>query len=193
MIKTIKKAASLLLAGCLLVISTAATGLINTMELHAAETTEIFQHHEEEANSFDKLGDMLGEITGTLSRGTAVALLYRVSGEPYINFETVFIDVSDESNYADAIIWAYKNNIVHGFGDGSFKPYDTITNEQFALLLYRYARFLGYYTDGVPVDFPQIPHSSDWAQNAMRWAVYFGWLSPNNPQYPLDINRSIYI
>jgi len=189
MIKAIKKGISLFLAACLLVTLTTIVGLIGITELHATgETIEAFQQEAEEDiciyTAMDKVNDILDGITGTLSRGAAVAVFYRVSNEPSINFEAIFTDVSGESDYADAIIWAYKNGIVHGFCDGSFKPYEAITTEQFALMLYRYVRILGY--DGkVPVDFPQIPHSSDWAQDAMRWAVYYGWLAHHNPYSPL--------
>jgi len=187
MLKNIIKGVFLILMGCLLVNSAAAAGLFSSMKLYASETMEGVQQEAGEDTWIDKAFDILEGTTGTLSRGTAVAVLYSVAHEPDINFEVIFMDVSRESDYAEAIIWAYKSGIVLGFGDGSFKPYETITKEQFALMLYQYARNFGY-DMSVPADFPQIPQSSDWAQHAMRWAVYFALLSHDNPRSPLMFN-----
>ena len=184
----IKKGISLLLISCLLVISTAVTGLASTARINATgEISEALQQEIEEIFWMEKALDALEGTTGTSTRGAIVAVIYIVAGEPSVNFETVFTDVSNESDYSDAIVWAYKNGIVYGFGDGSFKPYEDITKEQFALMFYRYTRILGYDII-VPDDFPQIPHTSDWAQDAMRWMVYFEWLSHSNPSSPLVID-----
>ncbi len=43
--------------------------------------------------------------------------------------------------YTDAILWAAGNGIVEGYGNGKFGTDDNITREQFAAILYRYAKF----------------------------------------------------
>ena len=74
--------------------------------------------------------------------------------------------------YTDAVIWAASNGIVKGYGNGKFGPADTLTREQFATILHRYAAYKGYdtskraalstYTDAASI--------SVWARDAMQWA-----------------------
>ena len=45
---------------------------------------------------------------------------------------------------ADAVAWAAENGIVLGYGNGNYGPDDSITREQMAAVLYRYAKFKGY-------------------------------------------------
>ena len=92
---------------------------------------------------------------------------------------SAFEDVASGSWYYDAVNWAAAQNIVTGYGDGTFGPEEDITREQMAAILYRYAQYKEYisvekgdlsaFTDGDTV--------SDWAQTAMEWAVGNGVLS----------------
>ena len=43
--------------------------------------------------------------------------------------------------YADAVAWASANDIVTGYNEEKFGPDDSITREQFAAILYRYAQY----------------------------------------------------
>ncbi|MGI5892758.1 MAG: S-layer homology domain-containing protein [Bacillota bacterium] len=45
-----------------------------------------------------------------------------------------------ENKYVD---WAAKNDIITGYGNGLFGPDDSVTREQMAAMLYRFANFLG--------------------------------------------------
>ena len=75
--------------------------------------------------------------------------------------------------------WASANGIVTGYSNGSFGPDDTITREQMAAILYRYARYKGYdlsartdlsgYTDAGQV--------SAYATDPMTWAVGSGLIT----------------
>ncbi|MBQ3404680.1 MAG: S-layer homology domain-containing protein, partial [Oscillospiraceae bacterium] len=78
--------------------------------------------------------------------------------------------------YSDAIIWANTNEIVNGYGEGNFGPTDTITREHFATILYRYAQFKGTAVspDANILDFDDAGDVSDWAVEAVRWAVQLG-------------------
>ena len=55
---------------------------------------------------------------------------------------TKFSDVSD-SYTATAVESLRLMGVLDGYGDGRFGPNDTITREQLAALIARYARFLG--------------------------------------------------
>lgn len=79
----------------------------------------------------------------TLSRGMGVTLLYRVDGEPEYTGALVplFEDVKAGEWYADAVTWAFANNIVKGRTNTEFAPDDDITRAEFAAILSRYAEY----------------------------------------------------
>lgn len=109
------------------------------------------------------------------TRGMIVTILYRLEGEPAVAGSCPFSDVKPGSYYEKAITWAAAHDIVGGYGAGKFGPDDTITREQFAAILYRYAGKpaargeIGTFTDAAQI--------STWAADAMRWAVGEGILS----------------
>ena len=112
----------------------------------------------------------------TMTRAMAVTVLYRLEGKPETTAENPFTDVTDGAWYSDAIIWASENKIVNGVGGGVFDINGSVTRQQLAAILYRYAEFKGYdvskttdmaaYTDADGV--------ADWASAAMNWAVAEG-------------------
>lgn len=65
--------------------------------------------------------------------------LYAMSGKPTVKAEGTFADVAANAWYADAVNWAAEKGYVSGVGDGKFAPDASITREQMALILYRYA------------------------------------------------------
>ncbi len=103
------------------------------------------------------------------TRAQLVMILYRLAGEPETQFSSIFSDVKAGQWFADAVIWAASNGIVNGVGRGKFDPNGTITREQIATILYRYAGSpavegsLASFSDGAAV--------STWAEDAMVWAV----------------------
>ena len=106
-----------------------------------------------------------------LTRGMIVTILYRLEDEPAVS-DSTFSDVDGDMYYADPIAWAADNGIVTGFPDGTFGPETSITREQLATILYRYADYLDCdmtpaadlsgYTDAGTI--------SSYAQQAMAWA-----------------------
>lgn len=118
----------------------------------------------------------------TTTRAMVVTILYRLDGEPAVTKDIPFADVPAGQWYSNAINWAAANGIVNGYGDDKFGPDDTITREQMAAILYRYASYKGYsvsdlanltgYTDAASV--------SEWASTAMRWAVAEGLIEGTN-------------
>lgn len=79
----------------------------------------------------------------TTTRAMIVTILHRLEGEPD-TYSSKFDDVTDGQYYTKAVAWASANNIVSGYGNGNFGPNDTITREQMASILYRYAQYKGY-------------------------------------------------
>jgi uncharacterized repeat protein (TIGR02543 family) len=79
-----------------------------------------------------------------LTRGMAVTALYRASDRPDTGgLRNPFYDVADGKYYTDAVKWAAANNIVVGIGAGAFAPESPITRQDLAVLLNRYADYMG--------------------------------------------------
>lgn len=109
---------------------------------------------------------------GTLTRAMLATILYRIEGQPGTG-ENIFSDVEAGSWYANGISWAAKNGIVEGIGDSLFVPNNNITREQIAAMFYRYAQFKGIdlSAQGNISVYKDAANVSDWALDAVRWAV----------------------
>lgn len=111
---------------------------------------------------------------GILSRAQFAVILYRMAGSPSVVFdEKRFPDV-EEGWYSDAVIWANDQEIINGYThNGCFGPADSITREQMATMMYRYAEKMNY-DISASADFSGFEDSykvSEFAGKAMRWAV----------------------
>lgn len=117
--------------------------------------------------------------TKNLERGQLASVLYRMNGNPAMSYGYRFPDVADGIFYSIPITWAYDFGIISGYNDGTFGPSDKITREQLATMLYRYAGKAGYDTSvtGNIYDFSDGSSVSDFAKEAMDWAVGYGIIS----------------
>ena len=108
-----------------------------------------------------------------LTRAMFATVLYRMAGSPSVRFVQCFTDVAAGRYYSDAIVWAYQNNIVNGYADGSYGVNDYITREQIAKMLKVYADLEGYDTSERMdiTSFPDVSEVSGWATEYMRWAT----------------------
>lgn len=114
------------------------------------------------------------EPNSTLTRGMVVTMLWRLAGEPYVSGGS-FSDVASGRYYSTAVAWAAKNGIVDGYSSTVFGVNDPVTREQFATILYRYAKYMGYSTTGSSLTGYYDANSvSSWARDAMGWAVKNG-------------------
>lgn len=107
----------------------------------------------------------------TTTRGMIVTILYRLEKEPSASAAS-FTDVASGKYYSKAVAWASANKIVTGYGDGKFGPNDTITREQMAAILYRYASYKGYDVTKT-ADLSKFTDASQvgvFAKAAMQWA-----------------------
>ena len=113
------------------------------------------------------------------SRAMIAAILYRQVGSPMVNTSVTFTDVAEGQWYTQAVRWANSAGVVTGYGDGTFGPDEPITREQLAVMLCRFAAFRGYDVSagGMAVrEFADSADISDWALEAMAWAVHTGLL-----------------
>ena len=111
-----------------------------------------------------------------ITRGMLITMLFRAEDEPSTTNANPFGDVYSEQWYADAVVWGAENQIISGYGDGIFAPADNITREQFALILYNYAKFKGVDVSASAdlSTFADDSEVSGWANTAMQWAVASG-------------------
>lgn len=107
-----------------------------------------------------------------LSRGMIAQILYSLEGKPTVK-GNAFSDVAANQWYANAVNWAYQNEIVAGYNGGKFGPEDPVTREQLALILFKYAQYKEYpvAANGDLSDFADRANVSEWAENALIWAV----------------------
>ena len=110
-----------------------------------------------------------------LTRAMAVQILYNLEGQPDLSDENLgypYEDVDAQAWYGDAVYWARLTGVATGYGDGTFQPGDSITRQEFAQMLYNYAKYKGYDLTAAG-DLSQFPDSgsvADWAEAAMNWA-----------------------
>ena len=108
---------------------------------------------------------------GSLTRGQVVQILHNLEGKPEETAEAPFTDTA--GHWAlEAIAWAAQNNVVAGYDDGTFGPEKLVTREEFAQMMYNYAKFKGYdlTAGGDLAQFPDAGAISDWAETALSWA-----------------------
>ena len=112
---------------------------------------------------------------GTLSRAMAVQILYNLEGQPDISGENLgypYSDVDASQWYGNAVYWARITGVATGYGDGTFQPTDSITRQEFAQMLYNYAKYKDYdlSAQGDLSTFPDAGSIAGWAETAMSWA-----------------------
>ena len=115
------------------------------------------------------------DVDGNLTRAQLVTILYRIAGEPESTATNPFADVADGQWYTNAVIWAAENGIVKGVNTTTFAPNDQITREQIATILFRYAK--AEKVEGKLAGFPDAEKISDYAADAMAWAVEQGLIN----------------
>ena len=127
----------------------------------------------------DGVGNNLFAPNATLNRAMAVTILYRLEGSPDLDGENLgypFADVDGNAWYGDAVYWARCNGIVDGVENNHFDPTGSLTREQMATVLYRYAQYKGadVSASGDISGFVDSANVSDWAVDAVKWAVGTG-------------------
>ncbi|MCL2408660.1 MAG: S-layer homology domain-containing protein [Oscillospiraceae bacterium] len=138
-----------------------------------------------------------------MTRGMFVTVLHRLDGLPQAGESSDFADVQDPARfYYDAVVWAAMHGIVTGVGGGRFAPDNSITREQMAAILYRYAEFKNLdLTADSPAfyEFADYTAVSQFAEQPMRWAVTQGVmqgadgrLNPRNTATRAQVAQIIY-
>ena len=106
-----------------------------------------------------------------MTRAMLVQVLYGMEGKPAVSGEVSFPDVAEDAWYTDAVRWAVSEGVVSGYDNGNFGPEDVVTREQLAVILYALADRPAAEQE---LTFADADKVSDWAVDAVRWAVENG-------------------
>ena len=104
-----------------------------------------------------------------MTRGMLAKVLHNLESNPTAAHTGTFSDVGKDLWCGEAITWAAQKGIVSGYADGSFQVGKTITREQLATMLYRYAG--SPESSGRALAFTDAADVSGYATEAMTWAV----------------------
>lgn len=109
------------------------------------------------------------------NRATIVYALWKAAGAPSAKGTANFRDLSEDW-YKDAVNWAAENDIVKGYGDGRFGPSDSVTREQIAVFMYRFASYMGRSVSESAklTEYTDKDKISSWALTEMQWANAVG-------------------
>lgn len=126
-----------------------------------------------ENNLMAGTGDTTFDPEVSLTRAMTAQILYNLEGQPKVDEEATFSDMTEAPTWSvDAIAWAQDTGVVAGMGDNQFAPNAKVTREQFAQMMYNYAKYKKYdlTKTGDLSKFPDDGSVSDWAEVAMSWA-----------------------
>jgi len=129
----------------------------------------------------------MSETTFATSTGMTRSMFVTVLAAADENYDesqytkSSFSDIREGSWYLAPAEWANSIGIAKGIGNGIFAPKNTITRQELALMLYKYAEYKGkdVSLDG-SVDLNVYPDNSDassWATTALEWSVQNGLIS----------------
>ena len=110
----------------------------------------------------------------TMTRAMLAVVLYRAAGSPPVSGTSPFTDVANGSWCANAVIWANQNGIVSGYGNGLFGANDSVSREQIATILWRYA---GSPSASRGTDFADEAAIASYAAAAVDWVRANGIMS----------------
>ena len=112
------------------------------------------------------------DVEAPMTRAALVTALYRLQGSPTVKDRSVFTDIPAGDPLEMAVVWAYQNGVVNGATPTTFEPNGSITREQIAAMMFRYAGKFGVDTTarGDLTVFTDSKSISDFAHDALSWA-----------------------
>ena len=121
-------------------------------------------------------GNNLFQPDAQMTRAMFAQVLYALEGSPSVKGLSCPFTDAGGSCYTDAVIWAYHAGVVAGVSATRFAPNEVLTREQMVTMLYGYAgreeTLSG--SDGALASYQDQASVSDWAREAMAWAVSTG-------------------
>ena len=124
-----------------------------------------------------------------ITRGMVASILYNMAGGDNLGLDEdkfynelvgwkSFDDVDGKAYYGRAIAWAKEAGVVNGYDDGTFRPDQAVSRQEFAGMLANYAErfdtsFKAAGADALD-EMPDAGEVADWAKEAVAWAVENG-------------------
>lgn len=120
-----------------------------------------------------------------LNRAMMATTLYRMAGSPPVTISNPFSDVPNDAWYQTPVLWAFEMGITNGTGKTTYSPTKSLTREELATFLYRFADYESF--DPIVVEgshlaaFTDHAQISSYAKEPMNWAVEGGLISGMTP------------
>lgn len=119
---------------------------------------------------------------GDITRAMVAAMLYRLEGSPAVSGTCSFGDVRNGDWFYDAVLWAKQTGVVNGLEETKFAPKNSITREQLAAMMYRYAEYKGVDVSDNSETVSYLSYAdasavSQWAVPTMDWSVSAGLIN----------------
>lgn len=130
-----------------------------------------------ESSLINGTGDGAFNPDSDITRAEFVQILYNMSKMTSDGSQS-FEDVKSGDWFSQAVAWAVNYGITSGTSDSTFSPYEKITREQMAAMIYRYATLMGadWQTDENG-EFADNSEIADYAKYQVRWAKGSGIIS----------------
>lgn len=115
-----------------------------------------------------------------LSRAMVAQIFYNIEGQPVVETESKFPDVTEGKWYYDAVTWAHRHTTVAGYGDGLYRPEQDVTREELVQIFFNYAVAKGWTERGYIAELLQFVDGDQvapWHSEAMSWGIGVNLLS----------------
>ena len=132
---------------------------------------------------FNGTGETTFSPEASMTRAMFVTAVGRISGIDTSAYTSGgFSDVNISSWYGPYVAWASSNNLVNGVGGGLFDPDRAITQQELAVLLLRYASFLGedLSAAGTGASLANESEAASWASDAVKTLADAGLITDSD-------------
>ena len=139
---------------------------------YAAAAAEIYRNGWMDTIADGETGEPRFFGEKAVTRGETVDAIWRMVGRPESLLRVGYADVTAQNPYLSAIDWATEKRVATGFGDGRFGWADSLTREQLAVMLFRYANAKGMGFTGtmrLSLDTTDQSEISGWAYEGVCW------------------------
>ena len=130
-----------------------------------------------DSSLMEGMSDTVFSPATELTRAQLVTILWRLAGEPVVNYAISYSDVGEDMWYTEAVRWAAAEKIVDSGAD-SFGPNEIICRDETACLLWNYAKHAGADVsvgeDTNILDYEDAFDISEGYASAVQWAVGSG-------------------
>lgn len=118
---------------------------------------------------------------GKVTRAQTAQILWNLEKNPKASAPASFDDVAENAWYAEAVAWATENGLMTGHSKTVFSPDASVTREQMAAVLYRYAQYKKYDVSAGEntniLSFSDAEKISEYAVSALQWAAGEGLIN----------------